>query len=94
MSILTYELMMVWQAVAINLSAPFIPQFFKAQLEQILPYCDFVIGNDSEAAAYAESTGLAVSHNIHFRSLQIADKTSVVKGSRHRRTRNCKFHKI
>jgi len=42
----------------LNLSAPFIPQFFKVQLEQLLPYCDFVIGNESEAAAWASATGL------------------------------------
>lgn len=43
---------------AINLSAPFIPQFFKLQLEQVFPYCDFVIGNESEAAAWASAVGL------------------------------------
>ncbi|CCC71347.1 hypothetical protein NCAS_0H00370 [Naumovozyma castellii] len=42
----------------INLSAPFIPQFFKAALEQVLPYATIVIGNESEAASYAESFGL------------------------------------
>jgi len=42
----------------LNLSAPFIPQFFKVQLEQIFPYCDFVIGNESEAAAWASAVGL------------------------------------
>lgn len=46
------------QVFAINLSAPFIAQFFKVQLEQILPYCDIVIGNEAEAEAWAESTGL------------------------------------
>jgi len=43
---------------SLNLSAPFIAQFFKVQLEQILPYADIVIGNESEAAAYASSIGL------------------------------------
>jgi len=43
---------------AVNLSAPFIAQFFKVQLEQILPYADIVIGNESEAAAWAEAAGL------------------------------------
>ena len=43
---------------ALNLSAPFIPQFFKSALEQVLPYTTYVIGNESEAAAYAESFGL------------------------------------
>lgn len=41
-----------------NLSAPFIPQFFKVQLEQVLPYCDIVIGNEAEAEAWAEASGL------------------------------------
>jgi len=41
----------------LNLSAPFIPQFFKAQLDQLLPFCDYVIGNDSEAKAWAEASG-------------------------------------
>ncbi|MCJ1416028.1 adenosine kinase [Xylographa parallela] len=44
---------------AVNLSAPFIPQFFKEQLDSVIPYCDYVIGNETEAAAYAESHGLA-----------------------------------
>ncbi|MCJ1476919.1 adenosine kinase [Lambiella insularis] len=42
----------------LNLSAPFIPQFFKDPLDAVLPYCDYVIGNETEAAAYAESHGL------------------------------------
>jgi len=40
---------------AINLSAPFIPQFFNDNLKQVLPYCDIVIGNESEAAAWAQA---------------------------------------
>ncbi|KAG6911295.1 hypothetical protein DXG01_002134 [Tephrocybe rancida] len=43
---------------AINLSAPFIPQFFKSQLQQILPHCDIVIGNEAEAEAWASANGL------------------------------------
>lgn len=41
-----------------NLSAPFIPQFFKTQLDSVLPYCDIVIGNESEAEAYGTAQGL------------------------------------
>lgn len=44
-----------------NLSAPFIPQFFKDQLDSVLPYCDYLIGNESEAISYAESHDLDVS---------------------------------
>ncbi|CUA67714.1 adenosine kinase [Rhizoctonia solani] len=43
---------------ALNLSAPFICQFFGAQLGQILPYVDLLIGNESEAAAWAAANGL------------------------------------
>lgn len=45
---------------ALSLSAPFIPQFFKDQLDQTAPYWDYVIGNETEAEAYAESHGLEV----------------------------------
>ncbi|PSN74837.1 Ribokinase-like protein [Corynespora cassiicola Philippines] len=43
----------------LNLSAPFIAQFFKDQLDEVLPYVDILIGNETEAAAYAESHKLA-----------------------------------
>jgi adenosine kinase len=43
----------------LNLSAPFIPQFFKDALDTSVPYCDFIIANESEAAAYAESHDIA-----------------------------------
>lgn len=38
-----------------NLSAPFIPQFFKAQVDELMPFVDVLIGNESEAEAYAAS---------------------------------------
>lgn len=41
-----------------NLSAPFIPQFFKDPLDQTAPYWDILIGNETEALAYAESHNL------------------------------------
>jgi adenosine kinase len=41
-----------------NLSAPFIAQFFKDPLDQTAPYWDYLIGNETEALAYAESHGL------------------------------------
>ncbi|BGP14899.1 adenosine kinase [Rhodosporidiobolus nylandii] len=40
---------------AMNLSAPFIPQFFKSQVDEMLPFVDVLIGNESEAEAYAAS---------------------------------------
>jgi adenosine kinase len=42
----------------LNLSAPFISQFFSKQLQDILPYTDVIIGNESEAEAWASATGL------------------------------------
>jgi adenosine kinase len=44
--------------LVLSLSAPFIPQFFKDPLDASAPYWDYVIGNETEAAAYAESHGL------------------------------------
>ncbi|RDL35045.1 Uncharacterized protein BP5553_06976 [Venustampulla echinocandica] len=42
----------------LSLSAPFIAQFFKDQLDATAPYWDYVVGNETEALAYAESHGL------------------------------------
>jgi len=39
----------------INLSAPFLCQFFKDQLASVLPFTDIVFGNETEATAYAEA---------------------------------------
>lgn len=44
--------------LALNISAPFIAQFFKDPLAEAIPYADFIIGNESEAAAFAETNGL------------------------------------
>jgi len=41
------------QFLTLNLAAPYIAQVFRDQLDQILPYADFVIGNESEAVAWA-----------------------------------------
>ena len=41
----------------LSLSAPFIPIFFKEPLEQTSPYWDYVIGNETEARAWAEGQG-------------------------------------
>lgn len=43
-----------------NLSAPFIAQFFKSQVDEILPFVDILIGNESEAEAYADSHNFGV----------------------------------
>jgi len=38
---------------AFNLSAPFIPEFFKDPLMEVLPYANLVFGNESEADVFA-----------------------------------------
>ena len=43
---------------ATNLSAPFIPTFFKDALDSTSQYWDFLIANESEAEAYATSHGV------------------------------------
>ena len=40
-----------------NLSAPFIPQLFTKELQDILPHTDIIIGNEAEAEAWASATG-------------------------------------
>lgn len=47
------------KAFVLNLSAPFIPQFFKDPVDASAPYWDYIIGNETEAVAYAESHGLS-----------------------------------
>ena len=41
----------------LSLSAGFVPQFFKDQLAQVLPYCDYVFGNENELQTWAETQG-------------------------------------
>lgn len=40
-----------------NLSAPFLIQFFADQMAAVMPYADFVFGNESEAEAYGAAKG-------------------------------------
>ncbi|ODM94146.1 Adenosine kinase 2 [Orchesella cincta] len=39
---------------AINLSAPFIPEFFTERLMSVLPYVDILFGNETEAETFAK----------------------------------------
>lgn len=41
----------------LNLSAPFVVQFFGDQLSAVLPYADFVFANESEAATFGDAKG-------------------------------------
>ena len=40
-----------------NLSAPFLIQFFGEQMAAAMPYTDIVFGNESEAEAYGKAKG-------------------------------------
>eukprot|EP00605_Chrysophyceae_sp_TOSAG23-4_P002721 GSChrysophyteH1.ASY1.ANO1.3000.1 assembled CDS len=40
-----------------NLSAPFLIQFFGTQLASCIPYTDYIFANESEAEAYGEAKG-------------------------------------
>ncbi|KAF9011287.1 Ribokinase-like protein [Cyathus striatus] len=42
----------------LNLSAPFVAQFFTSQLKELLPYTDILIGNEAEAEAWAVANNL------------------------------------
>ncbi|KAK2799391.1 hypothetical protein FQN50_008497 [Emmonsiellopsis sp. PD_5] len=46
----------------ISLSAPFIPQFFKDQLDSVIPYTDFILGNETEALSYSENHGWGITN--------------------------------
>lgn len=44
---------------SVNLSAPFIVEFFKDVLDKTITFANYVIGNETEFAAYAKAHGLA-----------------------------------
>ncbi|XP_072139051.1 adenosine kinase-like isoform X2 [Mobula birostris] len=45
------------KTLGLNLSAPFISQFFKEDLMKIIPYVDILFGNETEAATFAREQG-------------------------------------
>jgi adenosine kinase len=54
---------------SLNLSAPFIPQFFKDPLDSSSQYWDYLIGNESEALSYSES------HNLDTKDIESIAKS-------------------
>lgn len=40
-----------------NLSAPFLIQYFQDRVATVLPYCDFLFGNETEAMTFGELKG-------------------------------------
>ncbi|RYP11568.1 hypothetical protein DL765_007710 [Monosporascus sp. GIB2] len=57
----------------VNMSAPFIAEFFKDPLDASTPYWDYVICNETEAEAYAKSHGLANTTDIKAIAKDIAN---------------------
>ncbi|UZJ51002.1 hypothetical protein CBS101457_000322 [Exobasidium rhododendri] len=66
---------------SLNLSAPFIAQFFKSQLDSIIPYASLVIGNESEADAYSDAHELGTK-DLKQIAQHIADFESELKTPR------------
>ncbi|EUC58331.1 adenosine kinase [Rhizoctonia solani AG-3 Rhs1AP] len=62
---------------ALNLSAPFICQFFGAQLGQVFPYVDLLIGNESEAAAWAAANGLETTTSLEVIAKTLANLSKI-----------------
>ncbi|KAI8620941.1 adenosine kinase [Chytriomyces sp. MP71] len=64
---------------AFNLSAPFIPEVFKAELAEVIPHSSFLFGNESEARAYARSVNLKTNSirdiALHLAKLSKADSS-------------------
>ena len=46
------------QTFSMNLGAEFLMQFFAKQFQEVLPYCDIIFGNESEALAYGKANAL------------------------------------
>lgn len=49
----------------INLSAPFLSEFYKDKLEAALPYVDVVFGNDDEARAFSKNVLKNETSDVH-----------------------------
>ena len=45
------------KVLALGMGAPFVPQFFKEGLDRVMPYVDYVLMNEAEAATWADGHG-------------------------------------
>ena len=43
------------KTLIMNVAAPFVAQFFKSQMDEVLPYVQVVVGNEAEAEAFSQS---------------------------------------
>eukprot|EP01088_Endostelium_zonatum_P020920 TRINITY_DN7947_c0_g1_i1.p1 TRINITY_DN7947_c0_g1~~TRINITY_DN7947_c0_g1_i1.p1 ORF type:complete len:349 (-),score=105.25 TRINITY_DN7947_c0_g1_i1:110-1156(-) len=71
--------------LSMNLSAPFIPQFFGEKLDECLNYVDLLFGNETEALAFGEKKGFGT--NIE----EIASKASLIPKANSQRERTVVF---
>jgi adenosine kinase len=70
------------EVFAMNLSAPFLAQFFKDQMDATAPYWDILFGNEAEALTYAES------HSLNTQSIpEIAKHLALLPKANVRRNR-------
>jgi adenosine kinase len=58
---------------ALGMGAPFIAQFFKDPLDQTAPYWDYILMNETEAAAWADGHGLEGEKDVTKIARKIAD---------------------
>jgi len=56
---------------AINLSAVYICEYYLKQLLELIPFADFVFGNEDETTAFAKSLGIEYT-NLHEVTTHIA----------------------
>ena len=71
---------------ALNLSAPFIVDFFAEQLATALEYADYLFGNESEAETYAKKHNLAADETIDLHQVALAIAAGPKKNAARGRT--------
>lgn len=65
---------------SMNLSAPFLMQFFKEPLLKLIPYCDYVFSNETEAAEFGKMQGWGEDLDVVARKLAQLPKHSGARG--------------
>ena len=68
----------------VSLSAGFIPQFFKDPLAELLPYCDYVFGNENEVQTWATTAGFPADQSMKEFTKLLASTPDKVNKSRPR----------
>jgi adenosine kinase len=69
------------KSLSLNLAAPFISQFFKDPLDELLEYTNVVFGNEAEAEAFSTSHGFGTV-NVKEIAKKIAEFPKKFKGDR------------